>query len=203
MAKICPVCNKKIGLRVEEINQVHLHPECIDIYLERKNEIDNRLKLAEEETKTERGEICPVCNDDFNVRVDNVWYPISGIKVHTLCNNAFKQDLEHYGGVNADLDLNIASEEHAKRDEAERAEAERAEAERAEENFNIILEQEKRDETSLQEIKDKSVYVKGFNMPFEEMVIFMVKWALASIPAFIILFIIFGIFFLIFGSLFF
>ena len=184
-------------MRVEEINQVHLHPECIDIYLERKNEIDNRLKLAEEETKTERGEICPVCNDDFNVRVDNVWYPISGIKVHTLCNNAFKQDLEHYGGANADLDTAIVSKEQAKR-----AEAERAEAERAEENFNIILEQEKRDETSLQETKDKSVYVKGFNMPFEEIVIFMVKCALASIPAFIILAIIGGIFFLIFAAIF-
>ena len=94
------------------------------------------------------------------------------------------------------------SKEQAKRVEAERAEAERAEAERAEENFNIILEQEKRDETSLQEIKDKSVYVKGFNMPFEEIVIFMVKCALASIPAFIILAIIGGIFFLIFAAIF-
>jgi len=53
------------------------------------------------------------------------------------------------------------------------------------------------------EIKDKSVYVKGFKMPFVEMVSFMVMWALASIPAFIILFIIFGILFLIFGSFFF
>ena len=201
MAKICPVCNKKIGLRVEEINQVYLHPECIDIYLERKNEIDNRLKLAEEETKTERGEICPVCNDDFNVRVDNVWYPISGIKVHTLCNNAFKQDLEHYGGANADLDTAIVSEEQGKRAEAERAEAERAEAERAEENFNIILEQEKRDETSLQEIKDKSVYIKDLDIPIKSMVIFMVKWAIASIPAFIILAVIGAVFFAIFASL--
>ena len=55
----------------------------------------------------------------------------------------------------------------------------------------------------------KSVYIKGgidvrsFDMPFGDMVIFMVKWALASIPAFIILFIIFGIFFAIFGALFF
>ena len=143
-------------------------------------------------------EICPVCNDDFNVRVDNVWYPISGIKVHTLCNNTFKQDLEHYGGANADLDTAIVSKEQAKR-----AEAERAEAERAEENFNIILEQEKRDETSLQEIKDKSVYIKDLDIPIKSMVIFMVKWALASIPAFIILAIIGAIFFAIFGSLFF
>ena len=40
-------------------------------------------------------------------------------------------------------------------------------------------------------------------MPFEEMVVFMVKWAIASIPAFIILFIIGLIFFGIFGFLFF
>ena len=54
-----------------------------------------------------------------------------------------------------------------------------------------------------QEIEEKSVHVKSFDMPFGDMVGFMVKWSLASIPAFIILFIIFGIFFLIFGSLFF
>ena len=53
------------------------------------------------------------------------------------------------------------------------------------------------------EINDKSVYVKGFSMPFGEMVEFMVKWAIASIPAFIILFIIFGILFAVFGALFF
>ena len=52
-------------------------------------------------------------------------------------------------------------------------------------------------------IEEKSVHVKSFDMPFGDMVGFMVKWALASIPAFIILFIIFGILFLIFGSLFF
>jgi len=148
-------------------------------------------------------QICPVCNEDLYAVVDNVWYPISGIKVHTLCNNTFKQDLEHYGGANADLDTAIVSKEQAKRAEAERAEAERAEAERAEENLNIILEQEKRDETSLQEIKDKSVYIKDLDMPIKSMVIFMVKLALASIPAFIILAIIGAIFFAIFGALFF
>ena len=54
-----------------------------------------------------------------------------------------------------------------------------------------------------QKNEDKSVFVKNFDMPFGDMVGFMVKWTLASIPAFIILFIIFGILFLIFGSLFF
>jgi hypothetical protein len=54
-----------------------------------------------------------------------------------------------------------------------------------------------------QEINDKSVHVISFDMPFEDMVMFMVKWAIASIPAFIILAIIGAIFFAFFGSLFF
>ena len=35
---------------------------------------------------------------------------------------------------------------------------------------------------------EKAVYVKGVMMPFEEMVVFMLKWALASIPAGIVIF---------------
>ena len=66
-----------------------------------------------------------------------------------------------------------------------------------------IIEQGKIDEASLQEIKDKSVHVISFDMPFGDMVMFMVKWAIASIPAFIILAIIGAIFVAIFGSLFF
>ncbi len=53
------------------------------------------------------------------------------------------------------------------------------------------------------ENSSQSVYVKGFRMPFGEMVVFMVMWSLASIPAFIILAIIGAIFFAIFGALFF
>ena len=51
-------------------------------------------------------------------------------------------------------------------------------------------------------IEDKSVHVKSFDMPFGDMVGFMVKWALASIPAFIILAIIGAIFFAIFTAIF-
>ena len=47
------------------------------------------------------------------------------------------------------------------------------------------------------------VQVTNFDMPFGNMVYFMVKWAIASIPALIILFIIGLIFFGIFGALFF
>ena len=64
-------------------------------------------------------------------------------------------------------------------------------------------ETEKENKELQKNIEENSVYVRGFSMPFGEMVEFMVKWAIASIPAFIILFIIFGILFLIFGSLFF
>ena len=53
-----------------------------------------------------------------------------------------------------------------------------------------------------QEIEEKSVHVKSFDMPFGDMVGFMVKWALASIPAFIILAIIGAIFFAIFTAIF-
>ena len=67
-------------------------------------------------------------------------------------------------------------------------------------------EQEKRWEKQKQEqqkIEDKTVHVKSFDMPFGDMVIFMVKWALASIPAFIILALIGALFFALFGALFF
>ena len=131
-------------------------------------------------------DICPVCNEDLYADVENVWYPISDIKVHASCNNIFRQDPEHYGGVNADLDFNESSEEQEKR---------------AEENFNKVLEQSKRDEASLQEIQDKSVYIKDLDIPIKSMVIFMVKWAIASIPAFIILAIIGAVFFAIFASI--
>ncbi len=47
----------------------------------------------------------------------------------------------------------------------------------------------------------KKVKVTGFDMPFIDMVVFMVKWAFASIPAFIIIFIIIFIIRLFFTSL--
>ena len=122
-------------------------------------------------------QICLVCNEDLYAHVDNVWYPISDIKVHAGCNKIFRQDPEHYGGVTADLDVSQSDKEQE--------------------------EKRKIDEASLQEIQDKSVYIKDLDIPIKSMVIFMVKWALASIPAFIILFIIFGIFFAIFEALFF
>ena len=52
-------------------------------------------------------------------------------------------------------------------------------------------------------IEKNTVQVTNFDMPLGNMVLFMVKWAIASIPAFIILAIIVGIFFVIFEALFF
>jgi hypothetical protein len=48
----------------------------------------------------------------------------------------------------------------------------------------------------------QDIIVKDIKMPFGSMVIFMVKWSIASIPAMIILGIIGGIFAAIFGGLF-
>ena len=49
------------------------------------------------------------------------------------------------------------------------------------------------------EQEDKSVYVKGFRMPFGEMVTFIFKWTMASIPTAIFLAILFLIFTAIFA----
>jgi hypothetical protein len=46
----------------------------------------------------------------------------------------------------------------------------------------------------------QEIVVTDIKMPFMSMVVFMIKWAIASIPAFILLSILFGIFTLIFGG---
>ena len=50
-----------------------------------------------------------------------------------------------------------------------------------------------------QKIEDQSVHVKSFDMPFEEMVAFIFKWTMASIPTAIFLAILFLIFTAIFA----
>ena len=52
----------------------------------------------------------------------------------------------------------------------------------------------------MNEEKEQNVAIKDFNMPFASMVIFMVKWAIASIPAIIIIWILFMLLISIFGS---
>ena len=200
MAEICPVCNEEITSENREVYKsrndsegIALHDYCLNKYVSKPEKYGGKIIKAE---KSSRAEICPVCNEDLYGHVDNVWYPISDVKVHDWCNNVFRQDPEHYGGVNADvsLDADVSGEEQAKYEEEQ--------AKSADANFNKLLEQAKRDEVSVQEIKDKSVYVKDLDMPIKSMVIFMVKWAVASIPAFIILAIIGGIFFAIFAAIF-
>jgi|TARA_B110000116_G_scaffold4795_1_gene4252 hypothetical protein len=121
-------------------------------------------------------EICPVCDKKIGFFRDEHHL---GIVTHTDCTSTFLSNSEEYGGKPIEI----------------------TEAQR------IVIDDQLRAENNYQEeeqkIEDKSVYVKGFSMPFGEMVEFMVKWAIASIPAFIILFIIFGILFAVFGALFF
>jgi len=47
----------------------------------------------------------------------------------------------------------------------------------------------------------EQVEIKDINMPFMSMVIFMVKWAIASIPAMLILFVMGAVFTGVFGGL--
>jgi len=131
-------------------------------------------------------EICPVCNEKISFFAET---ERQEIYLHYECVVEFDLNPEKYGGTA------IKKTETQFKSEKERKEHQQKEKE----EFDKLQ----------KEIKEKSVYIKGgvnvenFDMPFGDMVGFMVKWALASIPAFIILFIIFGIFFLIFGSLFF
>ena len=129
----------------------------------------------------EKGFICPVCDEKIGFLDGD--FPQDGIEVHTRCLGEFFQDPEMFGGK--------AIEKTEAQIKAEKEAVEQRRKEQAE-----------RDEASLQEIKDKSVYVKDLDMPIKSMVIFMVKWAVASIPAFIILAIIGGIFFAIFAAIF-
>ena len=118
--------------------------------------------------------ICPVCNKEISkFSLDS----IQGVDIHDTCRESFYKNPEKYGAITVDEEREETVEQRRK-------------------------EQEEKSVYKSVQIKG-GVYVKGFSMPFGEMVEFMVKWAIASIPAFFILFIIFGIFFAIFGALFF
>ena len=118
---------------------------------------------------------CPVCNEKINLGEPWLIYEVDGFEIHDKdCILKYRENPEKYGGKAREPD-----------------------------NESIELERLQKAKENKQKIEEKSVHVKSFDMPFGDMVGFMVKWSLASIPAFIILFIIFGILFLIFGSLFF
>ena len=117
--------------------------------------------------------ICPVCNKEIGFwQVD-----LGDVTVHAGCEAKYLQDPEIFGG--------------------------KAKTETLTKNEKETVEQRKqRRNEQQQKIEDQSVHVISFDMPFGDMVSFMVKWALASIPAFIILAIIGGIFFAIFAAIF-
>ena len=122
--------------------------------------------------------ICPVCGEEIGLN-DELAYGYAGlgnpqISIHSTCKEGFEKNPEKYGG---------------KVKTTEKTEAQ------------INLEKEHREQQ--QRIEEKSVHVKSFDMPFGDMVGFMVKWALASIPAFFILAIIGAILVAMFGALFF
>ena len=120
--------------------------------------------------------ICPVC--DKKIGFLDVQVVQVGIEVHTSCASTFLANPEEYGG-----------------EPIEKTEAQTR-------NEDDVIRVEKKYQEKQQRIEEKSVHVKSFDMPFGDMVVFMVKWALASIPAFIILFVIFGIFFAMFTAIF-
>ncbi len=117
--------------------------------------------------------ICPVCNKEIGFwQVD-----LGDVTVHAGCEARYLQDPEKYGGT-------VKTEPLTK------------------EEKEAVEQRNQRRKEQQQKIEDQSVHVISFDMPFGDMVGFMVKWALASIPAFIILAIIGGIFFAIFTAIF-
>ena len=121
-------------------------------------------------------DICPVCNRSISFITKET---VEGIDMHFACLTEFFRNPEKYGGK--------ATEAQTKAE----------------------VQREEQQQEQVEKALHKSVYIKGgvdvksFDMPFGDMVSFMVKWAIASIPAFIILAIIGAIFFAIFGALFF
>ena len=116
-------------------------------------------------------QICPVCNEKINF--GELWstHEVDGFEIHDKdCILKYEENPEKYGGKAREPD-----------------------------NESIELERLQKAKENKQKIENKSVYVKGFSMPFGEMVIFALKWMLAMIPALILFWIIIAIFTAIFG----
>ena len=119
--------------------------------------------------------ICPVCNKKILLLEDE---PQPGIFTHPSCEVTFLQNPEKYGGK--------AIEKTKKNPEKYGGKA--------------IEKTKSWEEIEFKENEQiQSVYVRGFSMPFGEMVIFALKWMLALIPAFILFWIIIAGFTAIFG----
>ena len=122
-------------------------------------------------------EICPVCYKKIGF-LSGVTHQ-DGINVHETCIRTFSRNPEKYGGKPIEKT---------------------ADQIKVEKDHNEQQKKEKEEFHKLQKvIKDTSVYVKGFRMPFGEMVTFIFKWTMASIPTAIFLAILFLIFTAIFA----
>ena len=120
-------------------------------------------------------EICPVCDKKIGFWEGD----LGDVTVHAGCEARYLQDPEKYGGKAIEK-----TEDQIK----------------VEKDHNEQQKKEKEEFHKLQKvIKDTSVYVKGFRMPFVEMVTFIFKWTMASIPTAIFLAILFLIFTAIFA----
>ena len=127
-------------------------------------------------------EICPVCDKEIGkFSLDS----IQGVDIHDTCREAFYKNPEKYGGK-----------------AIEKTEAQKKTSKAENLWVSKLKEQEKKAVYKSVQIKG-GVDINSFDMPFGDMVEFMVKWAIASIPAFIILAIISAILVAIFGALFF
>ena len=126
-------------------------------------------------------EICPVCNekikfsDDSNMKTAGLGKP--EIRIHFLCESDFDSNPELYGGITnkAEKETKLEKEQNQK---IQKEKAEQIRKEREEKSVYI----------------KGGVDVKGFSMPFGEMVAFIFKWTMASIPTAIFLAILFLIF---------
>ena len=139
-------------------------------------------------------DICPVCNKEIKTE-DREEYKFSSesspISVHNFCLGELVSKPEGYFEKLRE-ELAIEKERAIEREKKDIKDFK----ESATESRTIERKQE-------QIIEKYTVQVTNFDMPLGNMVLFMVKWAIASIPAFIILAIIVGIFFVIFEALFF
>ena len=116
--------------------------------------------------------ICPVCDKEIGFFQGE---PQLGFFTHPSCESTFLQDPEKFGGKSEA--------------EMEQSVAEAAEKQQLETKVEI-----KEHQKQQQRIEEKSVHVKSFDMPFGEMVAFIFKWTMASIPTAIFLAILFLIF---------
>ena len=115
-------------------------------------------------------EICPVCNKKISLLEGE---PQPGIYTHPSCEATFLQNPEKYGGK--------ATKKKVK-------------------NLWVSKLKKQEDKALYKSVRIKGgLDIKSFDMPFGDMVGFIFKWAMASIPTAIFLAILFAIFTAIFA----